>query len=56
MTTKCLGLATQNGYQSSAAITTGLTVGHILGIILVTEITLKTTLFRAITQQVAVIP
>ena len=56
MTTGAASLATLDGYQSSVGITTGLTVGHILGIILATEIILSTALFRAITQQVPVIP
>jgi hypothetical protein len=34
----------------------GVALGYILGIILVNEITLRTALFRAIIQQVAVIP
>ena len=34
----------------------GLSLGYILGITLVNEITLRTALFRAVTQQVAVIP
>ena len=34
----------------------GLSLGYILGITLVNEITLRTALFRAITQHVAVIP
>jgi len=50
MTTGVASLAMLDGYQSSVGITTGLTVGHILGIILATEIFLSTALFRAITQ------
>jgi hypothetical protein len=46
MTTKASGLAMQDGYQRSVGITTGLILGYILIIILVTEIILR----RAITQ------
>ena len=55
MTRGAAGLATQGGYHSSVGFILGLALGYILGIILVNEITLRTALFRAITQQVAVI-
>jgi len=56
MTIGAAGLAAQGGYHSSVGITLGLALGYILGIILANEITLRTVLFRAITQHVAVIP
>ena len=43
-------------YHSSVGIILGLSLGYILGITLVNEITLRTALFSAIKQHVAVIP